>query len=177
MPKNIIIKSNFIENYCKNKYALCTIIFIFGVIMLLYYTSLIKNHTKLIENYSSSEIKQISDKVDQSQSSSGKSSMDLSGIFKMDLSDIIKRLFGPRCLAGCMSPNSMNRNDEMCKRTINENGAVLECPWRCNIPDFTKQMDSNLMFKKDILTKNIKMCSVENENIDCAGCLPLRIFD
>ena len=41
--------------------------------------------------------------------------MDLSGIFKMDLSGIIKRLFAPRCLAGCMSPNSSNRNDEINK--------------------------------------------------------------
>ena len=177
MPKKVIIKGNFFDDYFKNKYTLLVIIFTLGVITLLYYIFVTKKQTKIIENYSTNELKQIAEKLNQSNPTSEKSNMDLSGIFKMDLTDIIKRLFGPRCLAGCMSPNSMNRNDEMCKRTINDNGAVLECPWRCNIPDFTKQMDSNLMFKKDILTKNIKMCSVESENIDCAGCVPLRIFD
>ena len=158
MPKNGIIKGMIIDNYCKNKYALCFAIFIFGVMVLLYYISLVKNHTKIIENYSKEEIKQISDKVDQLQSSSGNSNMDLSGIFKIDLSGIIKRLFAPRCLAGCMSPNSSNRNDEMCKKNVTDYGmVVLECPWRCNIDEFKNQMDENLMFKSDILKQKLKM--------------------
>lgn len=176
MTKNFIIKSNFIESYCKNKYALCIIIFTFGVILLLHYISVTKVQTKLIENYSTTELKTIADKMDQVDKTPEKKSMDLSALLKGDLSDIIKRLFGSRCLPGCMSPDTTNRKDSMCKKNVSEYGVLLECPWRCNISEFNKQMDKDLMFKQDILSNNLKMCSVDNENIDCGGCVPLRSF-
>ncbi len=177
MSKFFINKSNFIEKFCKDKYGLCIIIFIFGVIMLLYYTSLVNNHTKLIESYTASEMQQISQKIEQSTKGKDKKSMDLSGLLTMDLTDLIKKLFGSKCLPGCMSPDNTNRNEQKCKKNISENGVILECPWRCNIPEFNKQMNANLMFKQDILSNNLKMCSVDNENIDCGGCVPLRGFE
>jgi hypothetical protein len=177
MPKTFIIKSNFIENYCKNKYALCVIIFTLGVIMLLYYSSYVKNYTRLIENYTQSELKQIANKMDEVDTTPEQKSMDLSALLSMDLSGVINRLFGSKCLPGCMSPDNTNRKDSMCKKNVNQYGAVLECPWRCSIKEFNKQMDTDLMFKQDILSNNLKMCSVENENIDCGGCVPLRIFN
>lgn len=64
MPKISIIKSNFLENYYKNKYALCIII-IFGFVMLLHYIYSIKNQTRLIENYTQSELKKIANKMDE----------------------------------------------------------------------------------------------------------------
>jgi hypothetical protein len=33
------------------------------------------------------------------------------------------------------------------------------------------------MFKKDMSLNNLKLCSVDNENIDCGGCVPLRTFN
>ena len=104
--------------------------------------------------------------------------MDISGLLKMDLGALIKRLFGSKCLPGCMSPDNTNRKDSMCQRNIKEDDSVVfECPWRCNIPEFKKLMNVSLMFKKDILSNKLKMCSQETENIDCGGCVPLRVFD
>ena len=177
MTKKIIIKSNFIEDYCKNKYALCLIIFIFGVTILLHYIFTIKNKTKIIEDFSLSELKEITKKLDQPVTPSNGKTMDISNLLNIDVDEIIRRLFGPRCLPGCMSPDSPNTQDSMCKRVVNENRSFLQCPWRCNIPSFNNVMNENLMFKQDILTNNLKMCSVENQNIDCGGCVPLRIFN
>ena len=177
MPKKVIIKGNFFDDYFKNKYTLLVIIFTLGVITLLYYIFVTKKQIKIIENYSTNELKQIAEKLNQSNPTSEKKTMDLSALSNIDLEGIIKRLFGPRCLPGCMSPDNMNRNDAMCKKVVNEDGAFLHCPWRCSITNFNKQMDANLTFKKDILSNNLKMCSPDNENIDCGGCVPLRIFD
>ena len=177
MPKISIIKSNFIENYYKNKYSLCIIIIIFGFIMLLHYIYSIKNQTRLIENYTQSELKKIANKMDEVDTTPEQRTMDLSALLNMDLTGVIKRLFGSRCLAGCMSPDGTNRKDSMCKKIVKPYGAVLECPWRCNMTEFNKQMDTDLMFKQDILSNNLKMCSVDNEDIDCGGCVPLRIFN
>lgn len=180
MAKYSIIKSNFFENYYKNKNTLSIIIFTLGVIILLYYISIMKNKTKIIENYSDTELAQIAKQIDKTtkKSDSKNMDMDISGLLNMDLGALIKRLFGSKCLPGCMSPDSTNRKDSMCKRTIKEDDSVyLECPWRCNIPEFTKLMNTSLMFKKDILSNKLKMCSEETENIDCGGCVPLRVFD
>jgi hypothetical protein len=174
MAKYSIIKTNLFENYYKNKNTLCIIIFTFGVIILLYYISIMKNQTKIIENYSSAELTQIAKKIDKADSKN----MDISGLLKMDLGALIKRLFGSKCLPGCMSPDNTNRKDSMCQRNIKEDDSVVfECPWRCNIPEFKKLMNVSLMFKKDILSNKLKMCSQETENIDCGGCVPLRVFD
>ena len=177
MPKNSIIKSNFLENYYKHKYALCIIIIIFGCIMLLHYNYSIKKQTKLIENYTPSELKKIANKMDEEDTGPEQKTMDLSKLLTMDLSGVIKRLFGSKCLAGCMSPNSTNRKDSMCKKIVKPYGVVLECPWRCDMKEFNKQMETDLMFKQEIVSNNLKMCSVDNENIDCGGCLPLRSFE
>ena len=174
MAKYSIIKSNLFENYYKNKNTLCIIIFTLGVIILLYYISIMKNQTKIIENYSSAELTKIAKKIDKADSKN----MDISGLLKMDLGALIKRLFGSKCLPGCMSPDNTNRKDSMCQRNIKEDDSVVfECPWRCNIPEFKKLMNVSLMFKKDILSNKLKMCSQETENIDCGGCVPLRVFD
>jgi hypothetical protein len=175
MSKFAIIKSKFFEKYCKNRYVICILIFTFGIIMLLSYISITKIQTKLIENYSNTELNQITGKLNQGGNSNP---MDISALLnKIDLSDIIKRLFGSRCLPGCMSPDSTNRKDSMCKKKINNYGAVLECPWRCNIKEYNKQLDRDIMFKKDMSLNNLKLCSVDNENIDCGGCVPLRTFN
>ena len=176
MTKYTLIKSNFLENYCKNKFALCIIIFIFGVIMLLYYISSMKNQTRLIENYTQSELKEITDKMDQVDTTTEAQTMDLSALLSMDLSGVIKRLFGSRCLAGCMSPNSTNKKDSMCKTSVKPYGVVLECPWRCNMNEFNKQKKYDIIFNEEMSTGDIKLCSVDNEDIDCGGCVPLRIF-
>ena len=174
MAKYSIIKSNLFENYYKNKNTLCIIIFTLGVIILLYYISIMKNQTKIIENYSNAELTRIAKKIDKADSKN----MDISGLLKMDLGALIKRLFGSKCLPGCMSPDNTNRKDSMCQRNIKEDDSVVfECPWRCNIPEFKKLMNVSLMFKKDILSNKLKMCSQETENIDCGGCVPLRVFD
>jgi hypothetical protein len=165
MSKYDILKNKFIEDYCKYKYAICIIIFIVGVMMLVYFIFLVEKQTKLIENYSSTEDSQ-------------NANIDLTGVLKINLADIIKRLFAPKCLAGCMSPDNTNRNDAMCKKKVNEDGGVvLQCPWRCNTSQLSNQMKENIRFKHDVLTKNLRLCSVENENIDCGGCVPLRSFD
>jgi len=177
MSKNPIIKSNFLENYCKNKYALCVIIITFGFIMLLHYISSIKNQTKIIENYSTEELKKIANRMDEVDKSPEQRTMNLSALLTMDLAGVIKRLFGSKCLPGCMSPDSTNRKDSMCKKNVKPYGVVLECPWRCSMTEFNKQMNTDLMFKQDILSNNLKMCSVDNENIDCGGCVPSRIFN
>ena len=177
MPKISIIKSNFFENYCKNKYALCIIIITFGFIMLLHYISSTKIQTKIIENYSTEELKKIANKMDEVDTSPEQRTMDLSALLTMDLSGVINRLFGSKCLPGCMSPDSTNRKDSMCKKIVKPYGVVLECPWRCNMTEFNKQMNTDLMFKQEILSNNLKMCSVDNEAIDCGGCVPLRIFN
>lgn len=176
MAKNSLIKSNFLEHYCKNKYALCIIIFTFGVIMLLYYTLSIKNQTRLIENYTQSEIKEITDKMDQVDTTPEQKTMDLSALLNMDLSGVIKRLFGSKCLAGCMSPDNSNRDDSMCKKNVKPYGVVLECPWRCNMDSFNKQKKYDIIFNEEMSSGDIKMCSVDNEDIDCGGCVPLRSF-
>ena len=176
MTKSIILKSNFLKNYSKNKYSLCIIIFIFGIIILLYYISSTKKQTRLIENYSLSELKKITDKMDQVDTTPEKKTMDLSALLNMDLGGIIKRLFGSKCLAGCMSPNNTNRKDSMCKTSVTGGDVVLECPWRCNIDEHNKQKKNDTIFNQEMSTGNIKTCSVDNENIDCGGCVPLRIF-
>ena len=165
MSKYDILKNKFIEDYCNNKYAICIIIFIIGVMMLVYFTFLIEKQTKLIENYSS---------IKDSQNAN----IDLTGVLKMNLADIIKRLFAPKCLAGCISPDNTNRNDALCTKKVNEyGGVVLQCPWRCNTSQLSNQMKENITFKRDILTKNLQLCSVQNEKLDCGGCVPLRSFD
>ena len=176
MTKYSIIKSNFLEQYCKNKYSLCIIIFTFGVIMLLYYTLSIKNQTRLIENYTQSEIKEITDKMDQVDTTQEQKTMDLSALLSMDLSGVIKRLFGSKCLAGCMSPDNSNRDDSMCKKSVKPYGVVLECPWRCNMDEYNKQKKYDIIFNEEMSTSGVKKCSVDNEDIDCGGCVPLRIF-
>jgi hypothetical protein len=176
MPKYSLIKSNFLENYCKKKYALCTIIFIFGVIMLLYYISSTKNQTKLIENYTQTELTEITNKMDQVDTTTEEQTMDLSALLSMDLSSIIKRLFGSRCLAGCMSPLSTNKKDSMCKTRVKPYGVVLECPWRCNIKEYNKQKKYDIIFNQEMSTSGVKVCSVDNEDIDCGGCVPWRVY-
>jgi hypothetical protein len=176
MAKYSLIKSNFLEHYCKNKYALCIIIFTFGVIMLLYYTLSIKNQTRLIENYTQSEIKEITDKMDQVDTTQEQKTMDLSALLNMDLSGVIKRLFGSKCLAGCMSPDNSTRDDSMCKKSVKPYGVVLECPWRCNMDGYNKQKKYDIIFNQEMSSGDIKTCSVDNEDIDCGGCVPLRIF-
>jgi hypothetical protein len=177
MSTIFINKSNFIETYFKNKYALFIIIFAFGIIILLHYMYVKQIQTKLIESYTTTELKTIADKMDEVDKTPEKRAMNLSALLKGDLSDIIKRLFGARCLPGCMSPDNTNRKDSMCKKNVTEYGVTLDCPWRCNITEFNEQMDTDLMFKQNILSNNLKMCSVDNENIDCGGCLPLRSFE
>jgi hypothetical protein len=176
MPKYSLIKSNFLETYCKNKYALCVIFFTFGVIMLLYYISSTKNQTKLIENYTQSELIEITNKMDQVDTTTEEQTMDLSALLSMDLSGVIKRLFGSRCLAGCMSPNNTNRKDSMCKTSVKPYGTLLECPWRCNMNEYNKQKKYDIIFNQEMSTNGVKTCSVDNEDIDCGGCVPLRVF-
>ena len=176
MTKYSVIKSNFLENYSKNKYSLCIIIFTFGVIMLLYYTLSTKNQTRLIENYTQSEIKEIADKMDQVDTTTEEQTMDLSALLTMDLSGVIKRLFGSKCLAGCMSPKHTSLDNSMCKKSVKPYGVVLECPWRCNMDEFNKQKKYDIIFNEEMSTSDIKTCSVDNEDIDCGGCLPLHSF-
>ena len=165
MPKSSIVKG---------KHTLFFIIFIIGVIMLLYYISV--TQTKIIENYTQTELKQIADKMINADTTSNKKTMDLSALLTMDLSGVIKRLFGSKCLAGCMSPDNMNRNDSMCKTSVKPYGSVLECPWRCNLGEFTKQKKYDIIFNEEIEGSKIKKCSPDTEGIDCGGCVPLRVF-
>ena len=176
MAKYSVIKSNFLEQYCKNKYSLCIIIIIFGCIMLLHYNYSIKKQTKLIENYTPSELKKIANKMDEEDTGPEQKTMDLSKLLTMDLSGVIKRLFGSKCLAGCMSPNNTNRKDSMCKSSVKPYGVVLECPWRCNMEEYNKQKKYDIIFNEEMSTSGVKKCSVDNEDIDCGGCVPLRIF-
>ena len=168
MPKSSIVKG---------KHTLFFIIFIVGLILVLHYITSTKNQTRLIENYSQSEIKKITDKMDQVDTTTGQKMMDLSALLSMDLSGVIKRLFGSKCLAGCMSPDNTNRKDSMCKTSVDSDGPVLECPWRCNIDEYNNQKKHDTIFNQEMSTSGIKTCSVDNENIDCGGCVPLRIFN
>jgi hypothetical protein len=176
MPKYSVIKSNMFETYFKHNYGLCLTIITFGFIMLLYYISYTKNQTRLIENYTQSELIEITNKMDQVDTTTEEQTMDLSALLSMDLSSVIKRLFGSRCLAGCMSPNNTNRKDSMCKTSVKPYGAVLECPWRCNMDEYNKQKKYDIIFNQEMSTSGVKTCSVDNEDIDCGGCVPLRVY-
>ena len=176
MPKYSLIKSNIFETCFKHNYGLCLTIITFGFIMLLYYISSTKNQTKLIENYTQSELIEITNKMDKVDTTTEEQTMDLSALLSMDLSGVIKRLFGSRCLAGCMSPNNTNRKDSMCKTSVKPYGAVLECPWRCNMGEYNKQKKYDIIFNQEMSVNGVKTCSVDNEDIDCGGCLPLRVY-
>jgi len=59
--------------------------------MILHYITFTKNQTRLIENYSQSEIKKITDKMDQVDTTTEQKTMDLSALLSMDLGGVIKR--------------------------------------------------------------------------------------
>ena len=163
-------------NICKNKYILCIVLFIFGVVMLLYYVPGIKNSTKIIENYSQTELTEIMNKMDTQDTTPAEQSADLSALLTMDLSGVIKRLFGSKCLAGCRSPDHTNKVDSQCNKSIKSYGPVLECPWRCNMKELDNQKKYDAIFASEMSDPSLKKCSVETEDIDCGGCTPLRMF-
>jgi len=176
MKKYSFIKSNFLEQYSKNKYSLCVIIFILGFVMLLYYLYSTKNQTRLIENYTQSELTEITNTMSQVDTTTEQKTMDLSALLSMDLTGLVKRLFGSKCIAGCMSPDNSNRKDSMCTTSVKPYGLALECPWRCNIKEYNKQKKDDIIFNQEMSSSNIQMCSVDNEDIDCGGCVPRRSF-
>jgi hypothetical protein len=76
-----------------------------------------------------------------------------------------------------MSPTSRNAENSMCKKNVKPYGTIFECPWRCNMEEYSNQKKHDIIFNQEMSTGNIKTCSVDNQDIDCGGCVPLRYFN
>ena len=138
------------------KYLVALIIFVIGIVVLLYNIYIQSFQTTLIESFGS----------DMMGEGSG-SGLD-SKILKL-----FSSFFDKKCLPGCVSPTILEK--EKCNIINENNKSTYDCPWICDTKKFDEKIKSNPELQQQLAGYN--KCSPDNEKKDCGSCVPHRWFD